>query len=229
MFPLLCRSALQGQTCYLNSTARVVATVSRAHYSSTTNPEWTPTRQYANKITEERARRRATDPEYRERLVAQQRESRAKNKRAWYDYQREYAAQNIDKIRASVAAQKASRDFEKLYYAPLRARWASDDQFRQRESLRTWLVKKPWVQDLTWRTHKPVISEKVIRYCGGCEATRSLKLWWQDKKTDEFLCHPCFASDWSRALPIGYEDKVFGLKRYRSTKSTTVDNQCPDA
>lgn len=104
MFPLLCRSALQVQTCYLNSTARVVATVSRAHYSSTTNPEWTPTRQYANKFTQERARRLATDPEYRERLAARQRVFRAKNKEALYDYQREYAAQNIDKIRAGVAA-----------------------------------------------------------------------------------------------------------------------------
>ena len=162
---------------------------------------------------EELARRRATDPEYREKLLEYSRRSRQKHRPTINAKNRAYIARNRDKIRASVATQKAVRDFEKLYYAPLRARWASDDHYRQREALRKWVLMTSWVRDLTWQTHKPILSEKTLRYCSGCALLRPLKLWRQDKKTDEFLCHPCFTSDWSRALPIGYEDKVFSRRQ----------------
>ncbi|KEQ68048.1 hypothetical protein M436DRAFT_68489 [Aureobasidium namibiae CBS 147.97] len=148
MLSLLGRSALQFHPSFFISAALAVATAGRAHYSSTTDPEWTPTRQYANKGNEERARRLATDPEYRKRISAKRRVYFERNKAAVYVRHREYIAQNSDKIRAGVVAQRASRDFEKLYYAPKRARWASDDALRQRESLRLW-VRKSWAaQDM---------------------------------------------------------------------------------
>lgn len=214
MLSLLYGSALQFRPSFFNSATRVVSTAGRAHYSSTTDPEWKPTHQYATKSNEIRARRFATDPEYREALRV---------------HHRGWIAQNRDKIRASVAKQVASRDFEKLYHAPRRARWASDNHYKQRASLRRWLEQRPWARDLTWRTHRPILSEKTVRYCGGCRITRPLKLWWQDQKTDEFLCHPCFTSDWSRALPIGHEDKVFGFMKSKSTTTTTGNKPGPDA
>jgi hypothetical protein len=100
-----------------------------------------------------------------------------------------------------------------------RYRYASDHHYHQRESLRTWITKNSWVRDLDWPTHKPVYTqEKVLRQCPACHRYRHIKLWWQDKKTDDFLCHPCFTNDWSRVLPIGYEDKVFGRRKSSETK-----------
>lgn len=209
MLSLLVRSALQSRPSFFIPTALAIATAGRAHYSSTTGPEWKPTHQHVNKSNECRARRSATDPEYRESLR---------------DKHRRYMSQNRDKIRARVAARKESHDYEKLYYAPSRARWASDDHHRRSECLRDWVTKNLWVRELTWPTHRPMYSEKTIHYCGGCEATKPLKLWWQDKKTDEFLCHPCFTSDWSRALPNGYEDKVFGGLRGKGSRSKDPTN-----
>jgi hypothetical protein len=221
MISLLCRDIHHLCSSFFPSTARAVATAGRAYYSSTADHESSPARQYATKYNEERARRCATDSEFRENILAYGKAWYQKNRLTKNAKSRAYRAQHSDKVQASLAAQRTSRDFEKLYYAPTRARWASDDQYRQRVLLRKWILAKPWVRDLTWQTHKPIVSEKIVRYCGGCKVTRSLKFWWQDKKTDGFLCHPCFTSDWSRALPIGYEDKVFGLKRRRSTKTTT--------
>lgn len=101
-----------------------------------------------------------------------------------------------------------------------RYRYASDHHYHQRESLRTWITKNSWVRDLDWPTHKPVYAQdKVLRQCPACHRYRHIKLWWQDKKTDDFLCHPCFTNDWSRALPIGYADKVFGRRKSSETKS----------
>jgi hypothetical protein len=218
MSSLLCRATRQVRFSLFNPTARAIAITGRAHSTSTTGPEWTPTHQYASKSSECNARRYATDPEFREAQLARVKAWREKNRGAVVDYQRMWRKKNPDKQEAMRIRSRLTLDYEKLYYARKRARWASDYQHRQRESLRTWLMVIPWVRGLTWRTHRPVISEKTVHYCGGCEINRYLKLWWQDNKTDEFLCHPCFASDWSRALPIGYEDKVFGRK---SSKTTT--------
>lgn len=105
-----------------------------------------------SKYREELARRRATDPEYRERLLDYARRNRQKYRPTINAKGRVYVAQNRDKIRASVAAQRAVRDFEELYYAPLRARRASDDHYRQREALRHWVMRRSWARDLTWQT-----------------------------------------------------------------------------
>lgn len=228
MLSLLCRSALHSYPSSFISTALAVATAGRLRYSSTTDPEWSPTRQYKSKEGERIARHRATDPEYRERLLAYQAAQYQKHRLRRLAETRAFKAQHADEIRAKHVAAMASRDVEKLYNAPRRARWASDDRFKQKESLRVW-VRQSWVRDLTWRTHRPIFSEKTVRYCGGCGITRSLTVWWQDNKTDEFLCHSCFTSDWSRALPIGYEDKVFGDRPYKQSKPTTGDKPGPDA
>jgi hypothetical protein len=212
MFSLLYRTSHHVQSSLFNSIARPVAFTGRAHSTSTTGPEWTPTRVYASKSSESNARRFATDPESRERKLAYMREWRKKNRAAIVDYCRAWRQQNPDKQEAKVIKAKSTHNFEKRYYAPKRARWASDFQYRRRENLAAWLRSRPQLRDLTWRTHKPIHSEKIVRWCEGCKINRSLKLWWQDNKKDEFLCHPCFTSDWSRALPIGYEDKVFGRK-----------------
>jgi hypothetical protein len=219
---LLCRSALQLHSYFFTPTTLAVAVTGRAHYSSAANSEWAPTHQYASKANETHARRKATDPEYRGKSLALQ---------TRLAYARAYKAQHYDGIQAKSNARRSALDYDQLYYAKQRARYASDDHYKQRESLRTWVLRTPWVQDLTWQTHRPIVSEKIVRYCGGCEVTRSRKLWWQDSKTDEFLCHPCFTSDWSRALPIGYEGKVFGLRKYKSKskKTTTGSEPGPDA
>jgi hypothetical protein len=220
MFPLLCRTTRQVQFSLFNSVALAVTVTSRAHYSSTTDPEWTPKHHYTSKSSENHARRYATDPEYRERMSAYKKAWYSENKASHYVTTRAWRHQNSDRERARLLKHKSSHDYEKLYYARKRARWASDDHYKQRELLRDWLLLRPWVRELTWQTHKPIITEKVVHYCGGCKVTRSRKLWWQDNKTDEFLCHPCFTSDWSRALPIGYEDKVFGRRQSKSSKTT---------
>jgi hypothetical protein len=212
MFSLLCRTSHQVQSSLFIPIARAITFTGRAHSTSTAGPEWRPTHQYASKSGEYKARRLATDPEYREKTSAQMREWRTKNRVAVIDYCRTWKQQNPDKQKAIVIRSKSSHDYEKLYYARKRALWASDDHYKQRELLRDWISRYPWVRDLTWQTHKPIHSEKTVHWCEGCKINRSLKLWWQDNKKDEFLCHPCFTSDWSRALPIGYEDKVFGRK-----------------
>jgi hypothetical protein len=228
---LLCRSALQLHSYFFTPTTLAVAVTGRAHYSSAANSEWAPTHQYASKANETHARRKATDPEYRGKSLALQRAWRDRNAETRLAYARAYKAQHYDGIQAKSNARRSALDYDQLYYAKQRARYASDDHYKQRESLRTWVLRTPWVQDLTWQTHRPIVSEKIVRYCGGCEVTRSRKLWWQDSKTDEFLCHPCFTSDWSRALPIGYEGKVFGLRKYKSKskKTTTGSEPGPDA
>jgi hypothetical protein len=220
MFSLLCRTTSQVQFSLFNSVALPVVITGRAQSTSTTGPEWTPTHQYASKSSECNARRYATDPEYRERQLARVKAWTEKNRVARGDYLRMWRMKNPDKQKAITIRSKSTLDYEKLYYARKRARWASDDHYKQREIMRNWLSLKPWVQRLTWQTHRPTVSEKTVHYCSGCEINRSLKLWWQDNKTDEFLCHPCFTSDWSRALPIGYEDKVFGRRQNKSSKTT---------
>jgi hypothetical protein len=200
MFSLLCRTTRLSQFSLFNPTARA---------------------KYASKSSECNARRYATDPEYRERQLARVKAWTEKNRVARGDYLRMWRMKNPDKQKAITIRSKLTLDYEKLYYARKRARWASDDHYKQREILRNWLLLEPWVRRLTWQTHRPIVSEKTVHYCGGFEINRSLKLWWQDNKTDESLCHPCFTSDWSRALPIGYEDKVFGLRQRKSYKTTT--------
>jgi hypothetical protein len=236
MFSLLYGTFHQIQSSLFNPIARAIAITGRSYSASTTGSDWTLTHQYASRSNEREARRRATDPQYRERALAQMREWRKKNRVAIVDYGREWhkknraaavdcrrtwRQQNPDKQEASKIRSKLSHDYEKLYYSQRRARWASDEHYKQRESLRDCVSRNLWIRGLTWRTHKPLFSDKTIHWCAGCKINRPLKLWWQDMKTDEFLCHPCFTSDWSRALPIGYEDKVFGRRQTEPSKTTT--------
>jgi len=228
MLSLLCRAALGLRSSFSISTALAGAIAGCARYSSTSDSEWTPKRQYASKKSELDARRRATDPEYRARKDAVSKAWRESNKVAVADRDRLRSQRDPVRERARALRHRASHDYEQLYWAPLRARYASDHHYKQRESLRKWVYNVPRVRHLTWPTHKPIISEKIVRYCGGCAINRSRKLWWQDNRTDEFLCNPCFTSDWSRALPIGYEDKVFGARKYKSRSSKTTPVSRPD-
>jgi hypothetical protein len=50
-----------------------------------------------------------------------------KNKASRYVYDRAWHEENKDRERARLLKHKLSHDYEKLYYARKRARWASDD------------------------------------------------------------------------------------------------------
>lgn len=217
MLSVLPRITYRLQSASLSSTASPLAVLGRVNYSSLPDSGWTPTHRYSNKYNEARARRIATDPEYRESIRAR----RAK----WLENNRD---ENNAKGRQYKKEKRLIFDFDQHYYASQRYRWASDHHYHQRESLRGWITKNSWVRDLDWPTHKPVYtSEKILRQCPACHAYRHIKLWWQDKKTDDFLCHPCFTNDWSRALPIGYEDKVFGRRKSSETKSGSTSKPEP--
>lgn len=96
---------------------------------------------------------------------------------------------------------------------------------KQREALRKFIIRRPHVwKHMTWKTHTPVMYEhKANHRCATCNTYPHLgfNLWWKrhdssDSSSDLYECHNCFIADWSRAMPIGYEDFVFGQgKRLR--------------
>ncbi|CAD0107998.1 unnamed protein product [Aureobasidium uvarum] len=239
MRSLLHTVTLDCRPSFVISTASSVGVLGRAHYSSTTEPEWTPTRQYASKSSEIQAQRYATDPKFRAQTQAYMRARYQKNKeemKARYEenkeerlvYMRKYLKKHPEKAQTTWHRYRSTPNFDQRYNAPRRARYASDHHLRQMSGLRQWVRNNPdWVPGLSWPTHRPIWSDKALHYCIGCKHTRPLKLWWQDKKTDEFMCHPCFTSDWSRALPLDYEDKVFGSKRRTPSRSANESKYDP--
>ncbi|KAG9855091.1 hypothetical protein KCU98_g4180, partial [Aureobasidium melanogenum] len=217
MLSLLSRITHRLQSSFLSSTASPLAVLGRVNYSSLPESNWTPTHQYSNESNEARARRIATDPEFREYIRAQYAKWLENNRDKTNAQKRQYTRER-----------RLSFDYEQHYHAAKRYRYASDHHYHQRESLRSWITQNSWVRDLDWRTHKPVYAqEKILRQCPACHRYRHIKLWWQDKKGDDFLCHPCFTNDWSRALPIGYEDKVFGRRKSSETKPESTSKPEP--
>ena len=105
----------------------------------------------------------------------------------------------------------------------------------QSEALYGWVIRYPEVRKLEWSTHDPIhYPEKVEHFCSSCGFThfRGKRLWWRRKSDPKLYdCHTSFTSDWSRALPRGYEHVVFGdhtrkLKQKKTSKEpTTTDEQ----
>jgi len=91
--------------------------------------------------------------------------------------------------------------------------------FKRSESLRQFILSRPqtW-QHLEWKTHTPILYDTKTKHeCSSCYKNpyQGFKLWWKrhdnlDHNPDIYDCHACFVADWSRALPIGYEDFGFG-------------------
>lgn len=129
-----------------------------------------------------------------------------------------YLENRVKIIQAQAERREESRYHEREKHDKLKAAgllaYATSHEYRQRVGLRNWLDKS-WVQDLTWPTHQPVMyPDKAVHYCTGCCRNRLRKLWWRQKAhPEQHDCNVCFTSDWSRALPIGYQDKVFAKHR----------------
>lgn len=101
--------------------------------------------------------------------------------------------------------------------------------FKQTESLRKFIVRRPHIwRHLEWKTHTPILYDTKTKHaCATCysDPYQGYKLWWKrhdnpdhnpDHSPDIYDCHACFVADWSRALPIGYENFDFGQgKRFR--------------
>jgi hypothetical protein len=104
-----------------------------------------------------------------------------------------------------------------------RREWERQPAFKQAQSLRSFILQRPktW-RHLTWKSHAPVVYDvKTKHECASCHCDPYLgyRLWWKrhsepdhspDHSPELYDCHACFVSDWSRTLPIGYEDFAFG-------------------
>jgi hypothetical protein len=104
--------------------------------------------------------------------------------------------------------------------AAQRLKYATDQHYRQVRRLYQWVFHGPGRNlKLTWPTHQPIFySDLTTHHCTGCRHGRLLKAWWKQKDNpDGYDCHPCFTNDWSRALPFGYQDKVFGSRYNKGT------------
>ncbi|KEQ73322.1 hypothetical protein M436DRAFT_63636 [Aureobasidium namibiae CBS 147.97] len=87
------------------------------------------------------------------------------------------------------------------------------------EPLRKFILRRPHIwRHLEWKTHTPVLYDTKTKHeCASCHTKpfQGFALWWKrhddlDHNPNIYDCHACFVADWSRALPIGYEDFVFG-------------------
>lgn len=114
---------------------------------------------------------------------------------------------------------------------------------KQKEGLRLFIRRRPHIwKHMTWKTHTPIFYDQGTKHrCATCNSHPYLgyKLWWKrnetgnhdsDTASDLYECHACFTADWSRAMPIGYEDFVFGqgkALRLRNTLEATTPS--PDS
>lgn len=112
---------------------------------------------------------------------------------------------------------------------------------RQLEGLRTFIRNRPEIWNhMSWKTHTPVYYEQRTKHrCATCNTYPYLgfRMWWRrhdssDQESDSssalYECHSCFVADWSRAIPIGYEDFVFGKgKRLRLRNESEATTPSP--
>jgi hypothetical protein len=106
--------------------------------------------------------------------------------------------------------------------------------YRQASSLRHFILRRPEIRKhLTWKSHTPVVYDTKRKHeCASCHCNPYLgyRVWWKrhdesdhnpDHSTDIYDCHACFASDWRRALPVGYEDFAFGQGKHFHLRDET--------
>jgi len=154
---------------------------------------------------------------------------------------RQNAANRLKRLEDPIKYQNQRRDFYNAYYYgnPEAAKKQSERKkrpdareqqrlfrqnpaFKQSASLRQFILRRPQVwRHLEWKTHTPVLYDtKTTHECASCHTKpfQGFALWWKrhddlDHNPDIYDCHTCFVADWSRALPIGYEDFVFGQRK----------------
>lgn len=173
--------------------------------------------------------------------------------------ERKYASKRFERLEDPIEYRNQKRIENSAYYygSPENARKYSERnkrpdvreqkrEYRQKpavkqsHSLRRFMFDRPhtW-RHLEWKTHTPILYDiKTKHECSTCHKLpyQGLRLWWKrhdnlDQDPDIYDCHACFAADWSRALPIGYEDFVFGqgqmfrLRDRAGSASTAPDSK----
>ena len=112
-----------------------------------------------------------------------------------------------------------------------RQQYRSQPYYKRMAGLRNLILHRPQIwRHLEWKTHTPVVyASKTKHECASCHTNPYLgfKMWWKrNENPDMYDCHACFAADESRAMPIGYEDFVFGhgttFRLHDMGKSTTT-------
>jgi hypothetical protein len=160
-----------------------------------------------------------------ENLIEYKRRKRSYNEKYLYSREKPEAAKN--RIRSPDTIEKEKQRRSQL-------------PFRQGQALRKIILNRPEIwSHLTWKTHRPVLYDTKTKHeCASCYKNPYLgyRLWWKrhdnsdhspDHSPGLYDCHACFVADWSRAVPIGYEDFVFGQGNRFQLRDTAGSVETP--
>ncbi|THW23438.1 hypothetical protein D6D25_06797 [Aureobasidium pullulans] len=183
-----------------------------------TSPEDPAKRREALSTRNEVQRQRyASDPEYRERLLAASRKHRNE-----FNLERYHRIKDSRQRRWQQISEDPKRleEYYKRYNAYQAKRKIEEPRFLLSDRLHKWtLGLKDRKDGVQWRSHEPIFyTEKEPHDCQYCSTRKGgAKLWWkslQHQDPPAYSCHACFAARWPEGMPHNYE--------YRTRKDGTT-------